>query len=452
MHIHVLGIGGTFMAGMARLAVALGHRVTGADQALYPPMSTQLESLGIEITEGYDPAGLVVKPDLTVIGNALSRGNPAVEYLLDQDLPYMSGPQWLQQNVLPERHVIAISGTHGKTSVTSLVTWMLECAGLDPGFLVGGVLENFGFSARLGTGPFFVIEADEYDTAFFDKRSKFIHYRPRTLVINNLEFDHADIFPDIAAIQRQFHHLVRTLPGCARIIRPQPDHLIDEVIGLGCWSKLSTFGMRDDCDWQFNWQDGAARRISISAPGSAAVTAPTPLMGEHNAWNVTAAVSAVTDAGVDIATALQALGTFANVRRRLELRGEHAGIRMYDDFAHHPTAISATIAALRGTHQQGRIIALLELRSNSMVMGIHENTLLPALDAADIVAIMAPNDLNWDVRAALAGHAHAKVFTDADELVGHILSLAILGDNILAMSNGAFANVHEKILARLRSS
>ena len=437
------------MAGVARLAVELGHRVSGADQALYPPMSTQLDALGIEVVQGYDATSLVEPPDLVVIGNALSRGNAAVEFVLSNDLPFVSGPEWLERFVLPGRHVLALAGTHGKTTVSSLVSWIMDSVGLDPGFLVGGVLENLGLSARLGSGRHFIIEADEYDTAFFDKRSKFIHYHPRTLVINNLEFDHADIFPDLAAIQRQFHHLVRTLPAEARILRPAPQSAIDEVLNLGCWSKVSSFGMTPDCDWQFDWHDGAKRTLALTPPQGDSTIATTPLMGLHNAWNVTAAVCAVADVGVDVADALAALTTFANVRRRLERRGERNGITVYDDFAHHPTAIAATIAALRGSVGKGRIIALLELRSNSMVMGVHKASLGASIAQADSAAILVPNDLPWNIRAAMDKQQQIRFYTDASVMAREIAGQARAGDHILIMSNGAFANIHDQILEQL---
>ncbi|MGR8920835.1 MAG: UDP-N-acetylmuramate:L-alanyl-gamma-D-glutamyl-meso-diaminopimelate ligase, partial [Gammaproteobacteria bacterium] len=353
MHLHVLGIGGTFMAGMARLAVELGHEVTGSDQALYPPMSTQLEALGIRVFEGYDPAALDPAPDLVVVGNALSRGNPCVEHILSNDLPYASGPEWLERHVLPGRHVIAIAGTHGKTTTTSLTAWLLEATGLAPGFLIGGVAENFGVSARLGSGKAFVIEADEYDTAFFDKRSKFVHYHPRTLVINNLEFDHADIFDDLGAIQRQFHHLVRTMPAEARILRPAPYPAIDEVLERGVWSAVETFGTDAACDWRFRWAAGDPATFALEGPGGVACGSTTPLMGLHNAWNTAAAIAAAASVGVAPGLAAAALPDFASVRRRLELRGRPHGISVYDDFAHHPTAIAATIGALRATVDRG---------------------------------------------------------------------------------------------------
>ncbi len=449
MHLHILGIGGTFMAGLARLAVALGHRVTGSDQALYPPMSTQLEELGVVVSEGYDPAVLDPAPDVVVVGNALARGNPAVEYVLSNNLPYLSGPDWLERHVLPGRHVIAIAGTHGKTTTATLATWMLEHAGLAPGFLVGGVLENFGVSARLGDSPWFVIEADEYDTAFFDKRSKFIHYHPRTLVINNLEFDHADIFEDLEAIQTQFHHLIRTLPREAVILRPHPSPTIDELLARGCWSHVQRFGDTAECDWRFEWEDGSAPRIRLTASDGTMAAAATPLLGLHNAWNVTAAAAAVAVAGVAPATALAALADFASVKRRLELRGEVGGIRVYDDFAHHPTAIAATIKALRGSLNQGRVLAVLEPRSNTMRMGIHQESLAAALDGAERAFILVPGDLSWDIRTVMATREEVELYTDSGRLIEAVAREARAGDHVLIMSNGGFENVHQRLLDRL---
>lgn len=447
-HVHILGIGGTFMAGIAQLAVDLGWRVTGSDQTLYPPMSTQLAALGVPVTEGYDPGVLTPAPDVVVIGNALSRGNPAVEYVLSRDLHFLSGPEWLARYVLDGRHVIAVAGTHGKTTVSSLVTWMLEYAGLDPGFLVGGLAENFGLSARLGSAPYFVVEADEYDTAFFDKRSKFIHYRPRTLVINNLEYDHADIFPDLAAIQTQFHQLLRTLPREATVVRPRPSAAIDTVLEAGCWSEVVSFGESVECDWRFAWRDGAEREISVhDAAGNA--SAPMPLYGAHNAWNIAAATVAVNQVGVAPATALAALGSFRNVKRRLELRGEIRDIRIYDDFAHHPTAIAATIAALRGAIGHGRILAVLEPRSNTMRMGIHQETLAAALDDAECAYILVPAALTWDIAAVMADRPRIALHEDSQSLIEAIVRTANPGDHILVMSNGAFENLHERLLESL---
>ncbi|MGE0484753.1 MAG: UDP-N-acetylmuramate:L-alanyl-gamma-D-glutamyl-meso-diaminopimelate ligase [Gammaproteobacteria bacterium] len=449
MHVHILGIGGTFMAGVARLAVELGHRVTGSDQALYPPMSDQLDALGVEVQQGYDTACLEPAPDLVVIGNALGRGNPAVEAVLSRGLAYTSGPEWIEHEVLPGRHVIAIAGTHGKTTVSSLVAWMLDHAGLEPGFLVGGLVENFGVSARLGRGEHFVIEADEYDTAFFDKRSKFVHYHPRTLVVNNLEFDHADIFPNLDAIQTQFHHLVRTLPREAAIVRPQPDAAIDAMLERGCWSRVVTVAREAPADWLFEWHDGVTRDISLRAPDGSLASAALPLRGLHNAWNVAVAAAAVANAGVEAPRALAALADFANVRRRLELRGTRRGVAVYDDFAHHPTAIAATIAALRGSISGGRIVAVLEPRSNTMRLGIHRETLAAALAGADRVVILVPPGLPWDIRAVMSSLAAVELYDDSAALVAGVLDEVRAGDHVLVMSNGAFDRVHERLLQGL---
>ena len=451
-HIHILGIAGTFMAGIAQLAVDLGWRVTGSDQALYPPMSTQLAALGISVTEGYDPHVLEPAPDVVVIGNALSRGNAAVEYVLSRGLHFLSGPEWLARYVLDGRHVIAVAGTHGKTTVSSLVTWMLEHAGLNPGFLVGGLVENFGVSARLGSVPCFLVEADEYDTAFFDKRSKFIHYRPRTLVINNLEYDHADIFPDLAAIQTQFHQLLRTLPREATIIRPRPSAAIDAVLDAGCWSHVLSFGETADCDWRFAWRDGPDREVSVYPAAGEGLPARMPLYGAHNASNIAAATVAVNQVGVAPETALAALTSFRNVKRRLELRGEIHGIRVYDDFAHHPTAIAATIAALRGVIDHGRILAVLEPRSNTMRMGIHQETLAAALDDAERAYVLVPAGLPWNIARVMASRPRIALYDDSTAMIDALTRAAKPGDHILVMSNGAFENVHERLLESLANA
>lgn len=451
MHLHILGIGGTFMAGIARLAVESGHRVSGVDGPLYPPMSTQLDALGIEVHEGYTEDSLAPAPDLVIVGNAISRGNPAFERALSDGLPYASGPEWLKHNVLHSRHVIAVAGTHGKTTVSSLVAWMLEHAGLEPGFLIGGVAENFAVSARLGKGRVFVVEADEYDTALFDKRSKFLHYLPRTLVINNLEFDHADIFENLEAIERQFHHLVRTLPAEALIVRPAPDAAIDAVLAMGCWSRTATFGTDAGCDWRYERTAGDAT-LSIVPPGGEPLTAPTSLPGAHNAWNVLAAVAAADDVGVAPADALAALAEFRSVKRRLELRGEHRGIAVYDDFAHHPTAIAATIAALREVRPEGRVLAVLEPRSNTMRMGVHADTLADALSGAAYAAVYAPPEVAWNVAAALEGRPGCEVCASVVETLEAVLAHARSGDAILVMSNGAFDNIHERLLGALAES
>ena len=449
MHVHILGIGGTFMAGIARLAAELGHQVTGADANLYPPMSDQLEAMGVMVTNGYDASPLIPAPDIVIIGNALTRGNPSVEYVLSNNLRYTSGPAWLHDEILRHRHVIAVAGTHGKTTVSSLVAWMLEHGGLDPGFLIGGVVENFGVSARLGKGRMFVVEADEYDTAFFDKRSKFVHYAPRTLLINNLEFDHADIFPDLAAIARQFHHLIRTLPREALIVYPTPDAAIDAVLAMGQWSRAECFGTTGPSEWRYAWTSDD-QSMHITAPDGSVSHGVSPLLGAHNAHNVAGAVAAVADVGLRPARALAALREFTNVKRRLELRGCVAGVQVYDDFAHHPTAIAATIAALRPRiTPPGRIIAVSEMRSNTMRMGVHEHSLAGAFAAAEKTAILIPCELSWDIAAALRSLPGHELFTDSAALVAAVTKWARAGDAILVMSNGAFDDVHARLLRAL---
>jgi UDP-N-acetylmuramate: L-alanyl-gamma-D-glutamyl-meso-diaminopimelate ligase len=446
MHIDILGIGGTFMVGVARLALALGHRVTGADTNLYPPMSDQLRDLGIPVREGYAPSGLSPAPDLVLIGNALTRGNPSVEYILDQRLPYSSAPAWLYQAVLREREVIAIAGTHGKTTVSSLLSWMLDACGQECGFLIGGVVENFGLTARLGSARTFVIEADEYDTAFFDKRSKFVHYAPSILVVNNLEFDHADIFPDLAAIQRQFHHLIRCLPRRALILRPYNCPAVDELLAQGVWSAVETFGRDDGCTWRHSeLHDGT---FSITTPAGQVLRVVTSLLGEHNVANATVAAAAAVRAGCMPAAAIAAVTSFANVKRRLEWRGTVRGVAVYDDFAHHPTAIAASIAALR-PRVRGRLLAVTELRSNTMRLGVHRDTLGAALAAADRVMVLAPSSLNWDVGHALSALPNVGLFADTTALVTAVVATAQPDDVVLVMSNGGFDNVHERLLAAL---
>lgn len=449
MHVHILGIGGTFMAGVARLAVELGHRVTGADANLYPPMSDQLDALGVAVADGYDVSALKPDPDIVIIGNALTRGNPSVEYVLSKNLRYTSGPAWLHDEILRHRHVIAVAGTHGKTTVSSLVAWMLEHGGFEPGFLIGGVVENFGVSARLGKGRLFVVEADEYDTAFFDKRSKFVHYAPRTLIINNLEFDHADIFPDLAAISRQLHHLIRTLPREALIVYPTPDTAIDAVLAMGQWSRAERFGTTGPCEWCYAWASDN-QSLRITAPDDSESHGLSPLLGAHNAHNVAAAVAAAADVGLEPTRALAALDEFTNVKRRLELRGHVAGVQVFDDFAHHPTAIAATIAALRTrVKPPGRIIAVSEMRSNTMRMGVHEHSLAGAFAAAERTAILVPAELSWDIAAALRSLPGHELFTDSAVLVATVAKWARAGDAILVMSNGAFDNVHTRLLSTL---
>lgn len=449
MHLDILGIGGTFMGGVALIAREAGHTVSGVDTALYPPMSTMLAEQGISIREGYTPLTNST-PDCVVVGNALSRGNPALEQVLDQRPCYTSGPQWLAENVMRDRWVLAVTGTHGKTTTSALLGWVLEYAGLSPGFLIGGVPDNFGRSARLGSGNFFVIEGDEYDSAFFDKRSKFVHFRPRTLVINNLEFDHADIFPDLAAIQRQFHHLVRTVPSTGLIIANGDDDAVADALALGCWTPITRFGTGSDNNWQLKAIDVANDRMTLVGEGQSRA-AILPLPGEHNARNVLAALLAARHVGVPLDQGIEALRHFRGVRRRLELRGIVGGIRLYDDFAHHPTAIAATIAALAARHR-GRILAVVEPRSNTMRLGVHRDTLAASLQQADRVFVYRPETLQWNLEDALAPLGErALIVDDIDRLTDRITAAAQVGDAVLVMSNGGFDNIHERLLTALAS-
>ncbi|MUJ36077.1 UDP-N-acetylmuramate:L-alanyl-gamma-D-glutamyl-meso-diaminopimelate ligase [Aliivibrio fischeri] len=448
MHIHILGICGTFMGGAATLARQLGHKVTGCDANVYPPMSTLLESQGIEIIEGFDPSQLDPAPDLVVIGNAMSRGNPCVEYVLDKNLKYTSGPQWLQEFLLQDRWVMAVAGTHGKTTTSSMLAWVLEECGYKPGFLVGGVLGNFGESARLGESMFFVVEADEYDSAFFDKRSKFVHYRPRTLVLNNLEFDHADIFDDLAAIQRQFHHLIRTVPSTGRIFAPKQDKPLEQVLEQGCWSEL-----------EFTGEDGQWKAIKLQKDGSQfdvyfedekVGQVNWDLVGDHNVSNALMVVASARHVGVTPDLACEALGKFINTKRRLELKGEVNGVTVYDDFAHHPTAIDLTLNGLRNKVGDKKIIAVLEPRSSTMKLGVHKDTLAASLHAADSVYLYQPDNIAWSVddvaqQCTQPAHTHNNI----DAFVDMIVNEAQPGDQILVMSNGGFEGIHGKLLSRL---
>ncbi len=436
------------MGGLAVLARALGHSVSGSDARVYPPMSTQLAAQDITLNEGYDPTQLEPAPDLVVIGNALSRGNPMVEAVLDRGLVYTSGPAWLAEQVLRDRWVLAVAGTHGKTTTSSMLAWILEAAGHAPGFLIGGVPENFGVSARLGASPFFVIEADEYDTAFFDKRSKFVHYRPRTLILNNLEYDHADIFPDLAAIQRQFHHLVRTVPGSGRLLVHAQDRHLDAVLQEGCWTPVERFG--DNADWSLYPDSDDYRRFRVAHAGRTCGSVTWDLLGRHNAMNALAAIAAAAHAGVAPAEAIAALADFRNVKRRLELRGVVHGIRVYDDFAHHPTAIAATLGALRASVGDRRIVAVLEPRSNTMRMGVHRDELAGALAAADRVVLLQPPDLNWDLGAVGRALApRAQLFPSVAAILDALAAELQNGDHVLIMSNGDFGGLHTKLLERL---
>ena len=470
MRLHILGICGTFMGGVAALARELGQVVEGSDANVYPPMSTQLEALGIALQTGYRAESLQPHPDLVVVGNALSRGNPAIEYLLDAHLPYQSGPQWLGENVLRGRRVLAVAGTHGKTTTTSLLAWLLESQGRAPGFLVGGVPANFGVSARLGKwcqGHFsdgnargskgesknvpdtispFVIEADEYDTAFFDKRSKFVHYHPDIAILNNLEYDHADIFPDVAAIQLQFHHLIRTVPGNGRLVVNAEDARLAEVLAMGCWTAVDTFGI-DAGDWRARLLAADGSAFVVSHRDREVGEARWNLTGRHNVMNALAALAAAQAAGVDAAAALPALVEFRNVARRMELVGERHGVRVYDDFAHHPTAIATTLAGLRAKVGQARILVGIEPRSNSMRMGAHAAALAPSLADADFVVILQRPELRWDaarVVDALGGRGHAAPTVDA--LLEWLRREARPGDHVVFMSNGGFENAPRRFL------
>ncbi|HET8553036.1 MAG TPA: UDP-N-acetylmuramate:L-alanyl-gamma-D-glutamyl-meso-diaminopimelate ligase [Gammaproteobacteria bacterium] len=446
--VHILGICGTFMGGIAALAQAQGYRVSGSDANVYPPMSTQLESLGIELTEGYTAAHLNPPPDQVVIGNAgIKRGNPELEAVLDQGFDYLSGAEWLARHVLRERWVLAVSGTHGKTTTASLLAWMLEYAGLKPGFLIGGVPGNFGVSARLGEGPFFVIEADEYDTSYFDRRSKFAHYRPRTLILNNLEHDHADIFADLAAIKRQFHQLVRAVPGNGLIIANAADGNVADTLAQGCWTPAEPF-LGDAGGWQATdaAPDGSAFDVRFNGEKLARVE--WQLIGAHNVANGLAAIAAARHAGVPVETAAAALGEFAGIKRRLEVRGEVRGVTVYDDFAHHPTAIATTLAGLRQRVGAARILAVVEPASATMRAGVHRDALGPALAAADRVWCYRSATLKWDPAEALAGRAD--VIDSINELVAAVAAEAQTGDHVLVMSNSGFGGFHDKLLSALR--
>jgi UDP-N-acetylmuramate: L-alanyl-gamma-D-glutamyl-meso-diaminopimelate ligase len=446
MHIHILGICGTFMGGIAAIAKQLGHHVSGSDAHVYPPMSTQLEAQGITLMEGYDALHLQqAKPDLVIIGNALSRGNPAIEYILNNSIPYISAPQWLAEQVLVGRWVLAVSGTHGKTTTTSLLTWILEHAGKQPGFLIGGVPENFGYSARLplsipsiGESPLFVIEADEYDSAFFDKRSKFMHYRPRTLILNNLEFDHADIFPDLNAIKKQFQYLIRTVPSNGLLIAPQDDSNLADVISQGCWTPLTYIGT----EWRAELVKNDGSVFDVYHLEKAVGTVTWSLLGMHNVHNALAAIAAAHHVGVSPEHAIAAFPSFLNVKRRLEIIGQIRNITVYDDFAHHPTAIQTTLAGLRQHVGKQRILAVIEPGSYTMRTGVHKNALAPALKEADCIFFMRPKNTDWSLE-------NAQVYDNTTDLITAITREARDGDHILIMSNTGFEGLHHKLLDRL---
>ena len=441
MHVHILGICGSFMGGIAALAKSLGHTVTGSDRNVYPPMSTQLEGLGITLTEGYDVAQFEPEPDMVIIGNAMSRGNPAVEYVLDRNLPYTSGPQWLLDNLLKDRWVLAVAGTHGKTSTSSVLAWILEFAGYTPGFLIGGVPENFGVSARIGEGNFFVIEADEYDSAFFDKRSKFVHYRPRTLVLNNLEFDHADIFEDLNAIKKQFHHLIRTLPQSGKVLWPKDDEALSDVIAKGLWSESETLG--DDWDYQLLKADGSQFNVLLNTQLQGVVN--WQAIGEHNVKNAMMAIAAARHVGIAIEHSIEALSEFISPKRRMELKADINSIKVYDDFAHHPTAIKTTLAGLRANVGDEKIIAILEPRSNTMKMGVHQHTLLASLADADDVLLFEPDNLGWSLNEQ-AQKAGMQCLNSTQAIINTVLKNVQPDQHILIMSNGGFNGLHQQLV------
>jgi UDP-N-acetylmuramate: L-alanyl-gamma-D-glutamyl-meso-diaminopimelate ligase len=459
MHIHILGICGTFMGGLAALAREAGHRVTGCDADVYPPMSDQLRALGIELIEGFDADQLAIAPDQYVIGNVVTRGNPLLEALLDAGADYTSGPQWLAEHVLPGRHVLAVAGTHGKTTTTAMLAWILESARLQPGFLVGGVPQNFGVSARLGrtgerrpgtTGHPFVIEADEYDTAFFDKRSKFVHYRPRTVVLNNLEYDHADIFPDLGAIETQFHHLVRTVPAAGRLVVNAREEALQRVLARGCWSEVQRFGARKEEPGSLRAR-GEPHAFDVLRGSLKIGRVDWRLLGTHNQLNALAAIGAAEHAGVAPDAAAASLASFDNVRRRLELRGEAAGVKVYDDFAHHPTAMRTTVNGLRRKVGLERILAVFEPRSNTMKLGAMKAQLPWALEEADM-SFCLQGDYGWDAKEALAPMGPQAVVADSvAALVARIAAAARPGDHVLCMSNGGFGGIHAKLLAALQA-
>ena len=451
MHLHILGICGTFMGSLAQLAKAQGHKVTGSDKGIYPPMSDQLEQAGIPVIEGFDPSQLDPAPDVVIIGNAMSRGNPSVEYVLDRGLDYMSGPEWMGRYLLKDKWVMAVAGTHGKTTTSSMLAWLLEYAGMNPGYLIGGVPQNFSTSARLTDSNFFIIEADEYDTAFFDKRSKFVHYHPRTLIMNNLEFDHADIFADLAAIETQFHHMVRTVPSTGQIIYPQSEDALQRVIERGCWSDQQA--LDTEAGWQVQALKPDFSEFEVFNKGKSQAVIKWSLTGEHNMNNALAALVAARHVGVEPATAAEAYAEFQSVKRRMELIGEVDGIRLFDDFAHHPTAIQLTLSGAKAAMQQqgrsGRLVAVLEPRSNTMKMGEHKEALADSVAAADAVFWLQPEGLSWSLQQVTEGRGHV-IENFADALQQSLAQFLQSGDDVIIMSNGSFSGLHNKLLQQLQ--
>ncbi len=451
MHVHILGICGTFMGGVAALARAAGHKVTGCDRNVYPPMSTQLKDLGIDIHEGVDAQQLSIDPDCVVVGNVMSRGVEVVESMLNNVHRYTSGPQWLAENVLHDRHVIAVAGTHGKTTTASMLAWILEDAGLEPGFLIGGIPVNFGTSARFGTSRFFVVEADEYDTAFFDKRAKFVHYRPRTLILTNLEFDHADIYKDMEAIQWQFHQLLRTVPGDGQIIANGHDENLKNLIDMGCWTPAQTFGTDDDTDWVARFGDKVERHIGVRSPSGAAAETRWQMGGTHNLENALAAVAAAVSAGVPFNNAVDALSRFEGVKRRMERTATVANIAIYDDFAHHPTAIQKAIASMRRRYPGQRVVVAIEPRSNTMKLGVHNDTLAKSLKDADLVWMYRPDDMGERFDASLESLGDKlSLHKDYDQLVNDMSRKVLGGDQVIFMSNGGFGSARQTLTALLQ--
>ena len=452
MHIHILGACGTFMGGVALLAKRAGHRVSGQDQHTYPPMSTQLEAEGIELFEGYSPECMDPAPDLVVIGNALSRGNPAVEYVLDNNLDYESGPRWLGQNYLKGKKVIAVAGTHGKTSTASMIAWILEKAGLEPGFLIGGIPDNFGYSARDGK-EVFVVEADEYDTAFFDKRSKLVHYRPLIATLNNLEFDHADIYDNIKSIQTQFHHFIRTIPGRGTIISNGSDNRLEAVLEMGCWSRLERFSEEDGSDWQVCCLKPDGSELAFHHQGREAGSMAWSQFGRHNAMNACAAVAAAVAAGVEPAQAIDALASYQGVKRRMEIIHDGGGIRVYNDFAHHPTAIRLTLEGLRRNVGNARVLVGMEPRSNTMRSSVHIHELAPALSAADHVWLLTGDGIEWDPHEVLTPlEGRGRVVMRSKDMLEQMLEAARPGDHIVFMSNGGFDSVPARFCQALQGN
>ncbi len=453
LHLHILGICGTFMGGLALIAKQLGYQVSGSDQNVYPPMSTQLEQQGITLMSGYKASNLEPAPDLVVIGNALSRGNPEVEAVLTKGLHYISGPQWLFEHVLKDKWVLAVAGTHGKTTTSSMLSWILEKQGFDPGFLIGGVPLNFSVSARLGSSDFFVIEADEYDSAFFDKRSKFVHYRPRTLILNNLEFDHADIFDDLDAIKKQFHHLIRMVPADGLIIYPDQENHIKDVLESGCWSQCTETAIADkETDWNAEIINADGSHFEVLHQKQPLGQVEWSLLGRHNIYNALAAIAAARHVGITPDAAIQALSAFKNVKRRLEIIAENERVTVYDDFAHHPTAIQTTLEGLRKKAGTAFIVAILEPRSNTMRMGVHKDTLADSLQLADLAIVYQPGNLEWNMDALKSKHPQIQVTDNQDDIIETVTQLKQNKLHVLFMSNGSFNGLHQKMTHALNLS